>query len=382
MKITNRRALFIILSLSLILSMGCAITDIAKDKIENVVEENLPEIEQGIQDVISEAEQIGEEAEETVSDVIENEESPFSSLELPFTITNNDQSKLDSYKVTFVMDVSGDYSEGGAYSQHIEMNQEIINEPFQMHEEIISSGSMEDMGVGTMHIYMKDDQTYMYYPDEDSIGCLAMSSGAANFEEVDYLRPEDFFENIEVTELVEKDVMVNGVLSDHYKANEVDMEMTTVYSQSADVWLAKDGGYIIRFTGETSGEMNDGEDTGEGTAKWEINVFDIGQVSSIEIPAECLEQQAVTEDIPVPDGVQDYENFAGIISYTSDMSVDELAEYYRANLPENGWSISGEDAYGPLAMISASKGDNQIQIMITGEDSGGSSVIITTMLPE
>ena len=382
MKIRKQRILFIILSISLILSMGCAITDIAKNKIENVVQENLPEIEEGIQDVISQAEQIGETAEETVNDAIEEQtgqESPFSSFELPFTITNNDQSMLDNYKVTFVMDVSGDYSEGGPYSQHIEMNQEVINEPFQMHEEIISSGSMEDMGVGTLHFYIKDDQTYMYYPDEDSIGCLAMSGGAEDFGDIDYLRPEDFFEDIEVTELVEKDVMVNGVLCDHYKANEIDMEMTTVYNQNADIWLAKEDGYIVRFTGEASGIMNDGEDSGDGTAKWEINVLDIGQVSSIEIPAECLEQQAVTEDIPVPDDVQDYESFAGIISYTSSMSVDDLAEYYRTNLPGNGWEISSDEAYGPMAMFSAGKGDNQIQIMITGEDEGGSSVIITTM---
>lgn len=97
------------------------------------------------------------------------------------------------------------------------------------------------------------------------------------------------------------------------------------------------------------------------------------------IPEEV--DQGSTENVPIPENATNKQETSGIITFASPDDPDQVAEFYRQKLPEEGWNITNDQTLGPFVMIFAGKEGDSVEIVINPGLSSGSTVIITSMIP-
>jgi hypothetical protein len=381
----KKRGWFILFSVILITTLGCSITDFVGNQVEDLVEDQIPggdEIQDLVEDIPGEVEDlIPNDDEEAVEQPLEDVEEALSGALDELTITSNDLSQLTSYRVTYIADSDGQSDTGNPLKQHIEIYQDVINPENTMHERLSASGSGIDSATGNLHIFIVGDQTYMFDPSNPDFPCIMMSGGEELFSDIQFLDPDDYFDIIQTETLLESGVMINGVLTNHYKVGSTGIDIDDITSQVGDIWLAQDGEYIVRYYGEAEGTFDTGEETGTGSVRWRYDLHDIDQVPSIQLPPECLEQQQATEAVPIPGNATNKEILSGLVSFESPDTPDQVAEFYRQRLPDEGWTITEDQTIGPLVMMSATKVGDTLQIVISTGEPAGSTVIITTMGP-
>jgi hypothetical protein len=172
---------------------------------------------------------------------------------------------------------------------------------------------------------------------------------------------------------------VNGIPTKHYTYDKIAFTLLGADSVSGEVWVADDGGYMVKevLTWEGGGGLfaSQTESKGKGTWTWELT--DVNQPITIEPPEECL-SPAGQADLPVlPDAQSRMQSPMGT-QYASKTSVADAVKFYQAEMPAAGWQPGDEPTImGEMAVLSYLKDDQKVSIMITGDGEGGSMVIVS-----
>jgi hypothetical protein len=190
-------------------------------------------------------------------------------------------------------------------------------------------------------------------------------------------RPEQMFGNLEKGDLIQSGEVVNGVKTDHYRVKDFQLALSAAASRQGEIWIAQDGGYTVKFSGEAQGQVGLGKTQAQGTMTWEYDLTEINRLAGISLPAECASAQQANEDIPVPSNASEKDIYGGVIAFSSPDAPGTVADYYRIELPANGWTISDESTDDPLYIFKIKKDDRKMQVMISPGENEGSAVIIT-----
>ena len=172
---------------------------------------------------------------------------------------------------------------------------------------------------------------------------------------------------------------VNGIRTKHYTYDKIAFTLLGADSVSGEVWVADDGGYMVKevlaWEGSGGPFTSQTEDKGKGTWTWELT--DVNEPITIEPPEECL-SPAGQADLPVlPDAQSRMQSPMGT-QYASKTSVADAVKFYQAEMPAAGWQPEDEPTImGEIAMLSYVKDDQKVSIMITGDGEGGSMVIVS-----
>jgi hypothetical protein len=125
----------------------------------------------------------------------------------------------------------------------------------------------------------------------------------------------------------------------------------------------------------------DGEETLQsGSLEITVDLSDINEPITIEVPEEALSSNAPPEDIPVPADAEELQviDFMGMITFLSSSTTDQVAEFYRTELPNNGWTEVTADQMGDMFSLEYSKGERTVSLLISPDaDTGKTSVLIT-----
>ncbi|MGQ9816079.1 MAG: hypothetical protein ACUVR3_13185, partial [Candidatus Roseilinea sp.] len=175
--------------------------------------------------------------------------------------------------------------------------------------------------------------------------------------------------------LVERGVTVNGVRTDRYTFDETSIGFGVFSKASGDMWLAQEGNFVVKYVGTATGKMLMFGGDIDGTATWNYQLEEINTLSSIELPPECVAQKPA-DDIPVPAGATDKGQFGGMITFKTTDTAEQVAKFYQAEMPAQGWTEGEASEFGDMRTLSFTKDDRSLSIMISlGDD--GTSVIIT-----
>jgi hypothetical protein len=186
---------------------------------------------------------------------------------------------------------------------------------------------------------------------------------------------------------------IDGVEAIHYRSTDpqlftrvAGLEMTEgqeIESVQMDVWIATEGNYILVY--EMTATINDAVDfdaAGEQVRvdqniSWTFDVYAIGNEILIEIPEDAPEPGAAVVpgfaegEFPLPTGAEIKTNIFGQTEITTNLSEDEVANFYQQKLVELGWKIEGnfglyeatkDDLSFSLAMIRDDQGRTKVQI--------------------
>lgn len=330
-----------------------------------------------------------ESAEPTDATVPEPTESVEEVLDSSTLASGTD---LSSYKSTMVITTVIDEA-GQEKTQTIEFYTEYTRDPeaqyIKMSGEALDAESQgEDIEMyqvaGAM--YMKMGDQWMSVPaDEGGIDADAMVTPDAMLDDLCGWKKEGKEE-------------INGVDVVHWSFTKEDFDkcavleditgLGTLTDAGGDLYVAEDDNYValmdLYYEGEDL-ELGIGQaDEGAKATRMEIHyeMSDVNEPFTIEVPAEALEAGALPGDIPLPDDAAEVGNMFGMITFTSAQAPDAVFEFYKEAMPNNGWTEVSAEAMTGLWMMEYSKEGRTASIMISEDDGGQASVMITVTEPE
>ncbi len=339
-------------------------------------------------------------AEETVVEEVEEVEQTQDEAEMEESTSGEftgvaGLGELSSYRVNFIMKFDG--QSGGQPSKgRIEMTMEETQNPPASHLMMTMEGdTVEEVGgANEMDIYMMGDTVYM---KNAAMGdsWISFSGGDAESFEEGFFAPDEQLEMPDTANCSGTET-VNGVEAKHCSFTEKDVADDEVVMESlqGDVWVAVDGGYIVKYTMTATGYGSGTDEEGLfgfGDVSFEYNLTDANGDFTITLPPEAEnaggmdmgglgDDNADPGDIPVLDDAEELMSMGGLVTYYTAAGVSDVVDYYRQQLPALGWIENTDQGYSDdsTALLNFGKDDQSMMVTVTIED-GRTSVIVTAI---
>ena len=322
--------------------------------------------------------------EPTDTPEVEEEEEVEEELD---TSSLSSASDLSSYRSTMHVTMTTDM-DGQEEEQTIEMIIEYTSEPPAQH--IVMSGAIEgpEGEGGTVEMYLVEGTMYMKMEDqwlslpatEEDIDSDAFISADAMLEDLCGWKKEgkDEIDGVDVVHWTLSKEDIDECLPPEDLADMGDLSQAT-----GDLYIAEDDNYVVLMEMTFEGEDLDMdlEDTEETAKVVRMTVHyeatDVNEPFTIEVPAEAAESSSLPDDIPVPEGASGINNMFGMISFTAETPPQEVFDFFQEQMPNNGWTEASAEAMSGLWMLEFTKDGRTASIMISEDDSGNASVMIT-----
>ena len=227
-----------------------------------------------------------------------------------------------------------------------------------------------------------EEAGYMMIP---GMGCISAGEGtAAENPFVGLTDTSIFLEDVGKAEFVGEET-VNGVETLHYTFDQTAFmgQASDVEWAKGDVYVAKEGGYMVRFVMEGKGAFGT-EITGQdqpGTISLEMNIAPVEEPVTIEVPAECAGGPAESE-FPVLEDAAQYTMFGGIVSYVTQTPFADIVTFYDAELGAEGWVKDEAGSFvveNSSALLTYTRDGQTLNVTIGTNDDGETfSIVIFT----
>lgn len=202
----------------------------------------------------------------------------------------------------------------------------------------------------TMTITQIEDAFYAVLPPQP---CITLS-GQSGFENPFGLFLDTGGFLTEDAQRVLPDETINGVDSAHFVLSEqnlLDWEVYEIYE--ADLYIAKDGGYVtrLRILGRGVNNVLNSNASQEGDIFYELN-FIPEAVPAIQVPEGCADATEINTQYPVLDDATAVTSGPGVFSYETQASFDDVITFYKDSLTANNeWTVAQEIIQEPNATI-------------------------------
>ena len=297
---------------------------------------------------------------------------------------------LSSYRslmqITTVADV-----DGAEETQTIEFSIEYTSDPLAQH--MTMSGEALGAEGETIEMYFVEDTMYMKMGDqwlampatEDDIDADAFISADALLEDVCGWKDKGREE-------------IDGIRVRHWAFTKEDFDECMLLEDltgigeltdaGGDLYVAEDGSYVVLMEMFYEGEDLDldlgeeGEEVKAQRMEIRYETSDVNEPFTIEVPPEALASGALPEDIPFPEDAADVNNMFGMITFTSEMGAEAVFAFYQEEMPKNGWTEVSAEASPGLWMMEYTQDGRTASIMISEDDSGNASAMLTIIESE
>ena len=296
-------------------------------------------------------------------------------------------SDLSSYRSTMSITMVTD-NNGQEEEQTVDMLIEYTSEPTAQH--IVMTGAVagpEGEG-GTIEMYLVENTMYMKMEDQ----WLSLPATEEDIDSDAFISADAMLDDLCGWKKEGRDE-IDGVDVVHWTLSKEDMEkclppdelanMGEISQATGDLYISEDDNYVVLMEMSFEGEdldMDLGEaDEGVKAVRMTIHyqMTDVNVPFTIEVPAEAKEGSSLPDDIPVPAGTEDASSMFGMITFTSEIPPQEVFDFYQTEMPNNGWTEESADAMTGLWTLEFTKDGRTASIMITEDDDGITSVLIT-----
>ncbi len=189
--------------------------------------------------------------------------------------------------------------------------------------------------------------------------------------------------------LVKAGDRVNGILADQYELDSKALLTSGVKSAAGNVWVARDGGYVVKLTLQATGdaamlgpEAPSADESNrkrpvEGKLAMEYVVLSVNKEKPITLPAACTPPQPTAADIPMPKSAANAFTQKGMTMFQSEEKTEALIEFYKKEMPAKGWKAGKAQSAAGITQMEFTKDNRKVTIFITPNPVGkGMTVII------
>jgi hypothetical protein len=179
---------------------------------------------------------------------------------------------------------------------------------------------------------------------------------------------------------VESGIEVNGFMTDKYELSSENFVEVPGELVSAFVYVARDGGFITLY--ETQGREEkatapgfDPNQFADITITYNFIPVEDGSLN-IAIPAGCDNQAGLAGEFPVMDGATELSTSPGQVSYKIEKPRSEVADFYRAEMPKRGWTLTTEGTLIGISLVFTKDGKD-VEVTVASNSDTSSFVAIT-----
>lgn len=287
--------------------------------------------------------------------------------------------ELNSYKASFKMTFEGTEN-GQPKTSALSFTEEFVKEPAAKRTVITGFGDMLGGSTGTPT------------PDQSSGAIESIEVGGKQYSKMGnictqitadsgpqantMMDPNSIIGGVRGAQRVGNET-VNGVPTVHYKIDVSGLETLGYLNGDGDVWVAELGNYVVKYTFQATGtDKFFGGTMGEGTIKWDYEVTDVNQPINIQAPENC---SGAAEDIPIMEDAQDQAAFGSMSTYSTPSKFEDVVAFYEKEMKAMGWTEKeGGMSTEGMSMKNYTKDGRTVQIVITGDSSGGKTSVMIT----
>jgi hypothetical protein len=302
-------------------------------------------------------------------------------------------SDLSSYRADMTISISGT-EQGEAVAGTVSFLTEYTADPLAQHVVISSEGLEGAEEMQGIEMYQVEGTTYLRFEDS----WLSVPATEDVLAAAGLIQPEDVLEET-CGWKKEGDTEYNGIQVEHWTTSKEEMEgcmaaeqladMGELTAASGELYVAAEENYVVHmsfvFEGRdmTAALGTEDQVLDEGRMEFTFDMRDVNEPFVIELPEEALASSSLPEDIPFPDDAQEVANAFGMITFNSPSSAAEVADFYKAEMPLNGWTEVNVSDISGMFMMEYSKDGRTASLMISSdEDTGLTSVMITVQEEE
>jgi hypothetical protein len=309
-----------------------------------------------------------------------------------------DSSKLvalnsfDSYRSTTTISSSGTQA-GKQVQETTTIKEEYIKNPFAHHMLVTTTGTAEATGPTTFELYTVEGTEYLNMGGTWTSAPAAAAGAGLNLISGDKVLQKTCGWTKSGT------VDVAGIQTADYKLSAGAVatcpDIQTLFGQgtitqaSGDVYIAVDGNYVVKiditFQGtnlQVMGSTSTSTTLDQGTEQMQYALSDVNKSFTIEVPAEAKQAAALPSglpvptpggqtgalpsDIPAPSDAQLTANVGGVVILSSASTAQQVSDFYKAEMPKNGWTAGTESQMPYGYSLTFTKGGRTATIVITG----------------
>lgn len=220
-----------------------------------------------------------------------------------------------------------------------------------------SAGQMEQWQIG--------DTIYMVTTDQGTSTCMSFS-GTDNQVTKGVFSPSSLG-SLSGAKYVGAET-INGVRTKHYRYSEQNAALVGFSKVTGDVWVAVEGGYVVKDTISWEGSAGPfaagSQGKGEGSWAWELS--DVNKPITIKPPENC---GGAARDLPVMPNAIDKTVMGDLISYTTPSKPADVIAFYRTEMAKAGWQVESESTGTPgFATLEFSKSGEEASVTIVASD--------------
>ncbi len=293
-------------------------------------------------------------SEETAVETVEeaDDDAPEASDEAPplpesaLSLNTIDELPFNSYSITMVLEVTGTDADGAEISQGMNSVFAFSKEPAVTNIYMDFFGIDDEMDSGTIEMAQVEGTSYMVVPE---MGCITTSGGNILDENpfTEMLAPDQFLDDMGNVNF-EGNETINGIETRHYSFDQSAMtgtDLSEINEAEGHVYIAKDGDFLVRLTMDASGQIDffDEGINDDGNMYIEINLTDIDVPVEAAIPEACAAggedggPAGAGSEFPIMDDATEVTSFAGVLSYQTASSQEEVLAFYDEALTAEGW---------------------------------------------
>jgi hypothetical protein len=204
----------------------------------------------------------------------------------------------------------------------------------------------------------------VYFERRGENECTAAAIEAGNSLR-DRLEPAGFLSFIMGAEEAGKET-VNAVAANHYTFDERASGQAGVVKSTGALWVASEGGYIVRYELATKGDAAYFGEGIAGTLTLDYQLTDAGRPLAVALPKGCPSGMVHAPLLPDASNVQ---NIPGLLTYSTNTSLANAAAFYQQKLPASGWELSPFPLIDEnTVVLDFTNADQQLSVLIVSEE--------------
>ncbi|MCU0500870.1 MAG: hypothetical protein MUC51_03735 [Anaerolineae bacterium] len=169
---------------------------------------------------------------------------------------------------------------------------------------------------------------------------------------------------------------VNGIRAKHYKYDEKAATLAGFGKVSGEIWVAEDGGYVVKDTLNWQGAAGlfgaGAKGTGSGT--WTYQLQDVNKPLAIKPPEICEKGKV---DVPVMADATEKARMGPMLTYKTAAKSKDVVDFYIKAMAQAGWQAEGEPQIADeMNTLGFTKDGATVQITIMPTD-GKTQVMAT-----
>ncbi len=265
-------------------------------------------------------------------------------------------SALSSYKATLTISFDGTNA-GQPYQWSKTYVMLTTNEPAARQLTIEKTGDLPDLA----QVFMAETEGASYERrGENSCLANAIVEGDTLAERME---PAGFLNGVIGAENAGAET-VDDVAANHYTFDQRAFGLTEDFVQSTgEMWVATDGGYVLKYLLTTKGNADYFGEGIEGTLSWDYQLSDINQPVPFTLPDDCPPGLVNAPQLPDATNVQ---SFPGVLTYDTVTSLADIAAFYQEQLPTLGWALTGEPNITDTSVfLDFTQGDKTMTVIAT-----------------